>query len=142
MRVTRKTWPITALEPTAAIHFMKYLTVIGIIVFSVLLVGCGKKSVADKAKAAKINELSEPVGSIPKGSERATEVSEQDNGHVKELERENLDLKITNRGKDFLIEQIQKERNGFFDQLLTTNRKVGELEAKLLQLESKNPDPH
>jgi hypothetical protein len=53
------------------------------------------------------------------------------------LERENLDLKITNRGKDFLIEQMQKERTGFFDQLLTANRKVGELETKLLlQIES------
>jgi hypothetical protein len=47
-----------------------------------------------------------------------------------------LDLKIANRGKDFLIEQLQKERNGFFDQLLTANRKMGELEIKLLQLES------
>ena len=55
---------------------------------------------------------------------------------VKELERENLDLKIANRGKDFLIDQLQKERSEFFDQLLTVNRKVGELETKLLQLES------
>jgi len=62
------------------------------------------------------------------------------NNRVKELERENLDLKITNRGKDFLIEQMQKERNGFFDQLLTANRKVGELETQLLQLEPRNPD--
>ena len=38
--------------------------------------------------------------------------------------------------KDFLIDQMQKERNGFFDQLLAANRKVGELETKLLQLES------
>jgi hypothetical protein len=52
------------------------------------------------------------------------------------LERENLDLKIANRGKDFLIEQIQKERTGFFDQLLNANRKMGELETKLLQIES------
>jgi len=33
------------------------------------------------------------------------------------------------------IEQMQKERNGFIDQLLTANRKVGELETRLLQLE-------
>jgi hypothetical protein len=46
-----------------------------------------------------------------------------------------MDLKITNRGKDYLIEQWQKERNGFFDQLLAANRKVGELETRLLQLE-------
>jgi len=89
----------------------------------------------EKAKAAKINEPSEPVGSVPKDSERPNNTSETDNNRVKELERENLDLKITNRGKDLFIEQMQKERAGFFDQLLTANRKMGELEAKLLQLE-------
>jgi hypothetical protein len=90
----------------------------------------------EKAKVAKINEPSEPVGSIPKDSERAYDASEPDADRVKELERENLDLKITNRGKDYLIDQMQKERTGFFDQLLTANRKVGELETKLLQNET------
>jgi len=66
---------------------------------------------------------------------KADDASESDNDRVKELERENLDLKITNRGKDFLIEQMQKERDGFFNRLLTTNRKMGELETRLLQLE-------
>jgi len=88
----------------------------------------------EKAKAAKANESYEPVGSVPKDSERVNDASEPDSDQMKELERENLDLKITNRGKDFLIEQMQKERNGFFDQLLTANRKMGELETKLLQL--------
>jgi hypothetical protein len=94
----------------------------------------------EKANAAKINEPSEPVGSVPNHSEKANDASEPDNDRVKELERENLDLKITNRGKDLFIEQLQKERSGFFDQLLTANRKMGELETKLLQLESRNPD--
>jgi hypothetical protein len=51
-----------------------------------------------------------------------------------------MDLKITNRGKDFFIEQLQKERNGILDQLLPANRKVGELETKLMQLESPKTD--
>jgi hypothetical protein len=89
----------------------------------------------EKAKATKINESSEPVGSVRNDAERSKDASEPDNDRVKELERENLDLKITNRGKDFLIEQMQKERTGFFDQLLAANRKVGELETKLLQVE-------
>src|ERR1700722_1256336 len=42
---------------------------------------------------------------------------------------------VANRGKGLLIDQMQKERNGFFDQLLTANRKMGELETKLLQLD-------
>jgi hypothetical protein len=89
----------------------------------------------EKAKAVKTNESSEPFGSVPKIAERSKDISESDTGLVKELERENLDLKIANRGKDLYIEQLHKERNGFFDQLLTANRKVGELETRLLQLE-------
>jgi hypothetical protein len=61
--------------------------------------------------------------------------SETNSEQARELERENLDLNIANRGKDFLIEQMQKERTGFFDQLLAANRKVGELETKLLQIQ-------
>ena len=33
-----------------------------------------------------------------------------------------------------MIEHMQKERSDYFDQLLAANRKVGELETKLLQL--------
>lgn len=51
-----------------------------------------------------------------------------------ELERQIMDLKIANRGKDYLIAELKQEREGFFDQLLESSRKVGELETKLLQL--------
>jgi hypothetical protein len=88
----------------------------------------------EKAKAAKINGPSEPVGSARNDSERAKDVSESDESWVEELERENLDLKIANRGKDLFIARLEKERNGFFDQLLLANRKMGELETKLLTL--------
>ena len=92
----------------------------------------------EKAKAAKINEPSETFGSVPQTAAapgKARPVLEPDETRVKELERETLDLKIANRGKDYLIEQMQKERTGFFEQLLTANRKMGELETKLLQIE-------
>ena len=52
-----------------------------------------------------------------------------------------MDLKITNRGKDYFVEQLQKEREGFADerkdyveQLMRFNRRVGELEMKLNQI--------
>ena len=52
-----------------------------------------------------------------------------------------MDLKITNRGKDYFVEQLQKEREGFTDerkeyveQLMRFNRRVGELEMKLSQI--------
>jgi len=54
---------------------------------------------------------------------------------IQELERENIDLKIANRGKDYLIDQLKNERAGFFEKLLSTNRMVGQLETKLLQLD-------
>jgi hypothetical protein len=52
-------------------------------------------------------------------------------------------LKIANRGKDYFIEQLQKERESFalergdyIEKLMSYNRRLSELEAKLLQLES------
>ncbi len=103
----------------------------------------------EEAKAAKLNEPAEAFGKTPEAAEafrttphaaetgnKAESTSEAETSRVKELERENLDLKIANRGKDYLIDQLKDERTGFFEQLLTANRKVGELESKLLGLES------
>ena len=90
----------------------------------------------EKAKTDK-TPVSEPVGNVPKDSERPEPPFPHGSGsrEIKELENEIRDLQITNKAKDIVIEQMQKERNGFFDQLLAANRKVGELETKLLQLE-------
>jgi hypothetical protein len=93
----------------------------------------------EKAKAAKNKDASEPSGSVPPTAEtvRTTkQPAENDESRVKELERENLDLRIANRGKDYLIDELNKERKSFFDQLLSANRKMGELENKLLQIEA------
>ena len=69
--------------------------------------------------------------------------SEADSDDATELRKEIMDLKIANRGKDYFIEQLQKERESFanerkdyVEKLMTFNRKIGELEIKLLQLES------
>ncbi|MEI7534279.1 MAG: hypothetical protein WCK57_07895 [Verrucomicrobiae bacterium] len=53
---------------------------------------------------------------------------------IQELKWEILDLKITNRGKEYLIGELIKERKSFLDQLLAANRTVGQLETKLNQL--------
>jgi hypothetical protein len=100
----------------------------------------------EKAKVAKVNEPAEPSRTLPQDAESFRTIpndadtmnnaSATDESHIRELERENWDLKIANRGKDYLIEQIQKERTGFFDQLLNANRRLGELENKLLPIES------
>ena len=53
---------------------------------------------------------------------------------IQELKWEILDLKITNRGKEYLIGELIKERKSFLEQLLSANRTVGQLEIKLDQL--------
>ena len=101
----------------------------------------------EKAKAAKVNAPSEPQGSVPNTSERPAErrqpTSEAETDHVQKLEQEVMDLKITNRAKDMFISQFQKERESFdqerqnyVKELISANRKMGELETKLLQLEA------
>ncbi len=92
----------------------------------------------ENAKADKHKDPSEPFGNIPApaGKIRNLKPSADNESSLFELEREIQDLKITNRAKDIVLERMQKEREGFFDQLLAANRKVGELETKLLQIES------
>ena len=41
----------------------------------------------------------------------------------------------------FFIEQLQSERHDFFEQVASANRKVGELENRLLQLGTSNEKP-
>ena len=51
-----------------------------------------------------------------------------------------MDLKITNRAKEILIERMQMERDGFIEKLLISSRTVGQLETKLHQLDQHRPD--
>ena len=87
------------------------------------------------------NKSSEPSTSEAFGSlvthvkQLKPEVNSADDWKFRELERQIMDLKIANRGKDYLIDQLKSERSGFFERLLTANRKVGQLETKLNQLD-------
>jgi hypothetical protein len=100
----------------------------------------------EQAKFTKTQTLAEPFRNEPPVSESPQKArspaSEQGAEIVVELQKELLDLKIANRGKDYFIEQLQKERESFSEErkdyvekLMTFNRKVGELETKLLQIE-------
>jgi hypothetical protein len=101
----------------------------------------------EKAKAAKLNNAAEAFGKAPQAPEpfRTAQTtsepkaqnepdSEGAKSRILQLERENVDLKITNWAKDIAMERMQKEREKFFDQLIAASRKMGELENKLLQL--------
>ena len=46
-----------------------------------------------------------------------------------------MKLKITNRARDYVIEQLKQERQDYGGKLMSFNRKLGEFETKLLQLE-------
>src|SRR5256885_14425422 len=55
---------------------------------------------------------------------------------IKQLELENLDLKITNRGKDYFVEELKKQQEKFetirkemTQQLIDHSHRVGELEG-------------
>jgi hypothetical protein len=78
---------------------------------------------------------SETFGSSVAHVKHSGNATSSDDRKFQELEREMMDLKIANRGKDYLIGELNKERKSFFDQLLSANRKMGELETKLLQIE-------
>ena len=78
---------------------------------------------------------SEAFGSAVQHVKHPGNTAVVDEKKLQELERQIMDLKIANRGKDYLIGELNKERKSFFDQLLTSNRTVGQLETKLHQLD-------
>lgn len=78
---------------------------------------------------------------VPKRAE-AEDLPGKGSGRWEELERENRDLQITTRAKDYFIEQLQKDREAFarersalIDKLVASSERIGVLETKLLQLE-------
>ncbi|MEO7932806.1 MAG: hypothetical protein ABIT76_06585 [Chthoniobacterales bacterium] len=78
----------------------------------------------------------------PKAAESETRRAER-NEDSDSLEYKLRDLEISNRAKDYFIEQLQKERDTFNDErqqyvekLIGFSRKVGELETQLVQLDS------
>ena len=95
----------------------------------------------EQAKAAKTSDTTEPRGNIPKASETNTDAlphtrEASEDATIKTLEREMRDLRITNQAKDYYIDRLENEREGFVEKLMISSHRVGELEAKLLQLEA------
>ena len=71
---------------------------------------------------------------IPKRSEFPLRQNAESSDGVKELERQNRDLEINTRAKDYILERLEKERGQFVEKLVGMSRYVGELETQLLQL--------
>ena len=111
----------------------------------------------EKAKAAKANaeplpQPSEPFRTVPPDAEsfrttlnasepaRDRHPDDADDRELAELKKANTDLSITNRAKDYFIEQLKTEREHLTKQLVETSRQVGQLETKLLQIEGPEPE--
>lgn len=99
---------------------------------------------AAKAKVEPTPEVSAAFGKVPNDAEpfRTARNPSEDAAPDKataaeltELRKENFDLKIANRAKDYFVEQLQKEREGLLRQVVDSSRRVGQLETKLLQLD-------
>jgi hypothetical protein len=65
---------------------------------------------------------------------------------IKELELENIDLKIANSGKDYFIEELRNERERFeterkemVQQLIQHSHRVGELEGVIRHAQIEAP---
>jgi hypothetical protein len=65
---------------------------------------------------------------------------------IKELELENIDLKIANRGKDYFVEELRNERERFeaerkemVQQLIQHSHRVGELEGVIRHAQIEAP---
>lgn len=104
-----------------------------------------KKSADASAPSTTVPKPSEASATAPNGGDRKGEPPLQSSPEnikiIKELEKEIMDLKITNRVKDVVIEEFQKdrerfaiERHGFINKLMSFTRRIGQMETRLLQL--------
>jgi len=69
---------------------------------------------------------------LPHHAETPPRRDAESSDRVKELERQNRDLEIATRAKDFYLERLEKERGQYVEQLVGMSRYVGELETQLL----------
>jgi hypothetical protein len=70
---------------------------------------------------------------------KASGSSDSDGWYLDHLEKDLMDLKILNGGKNFLIDQLRKEREGLINRVVDFSRQVGQLETQVRQL-SAPPD--
>jgi hypothetical protein len=90
--------------------------------------------VEERAKQTATGSAPVAETEIPKHSATAPHSDATDSDRVKELERQNRDLEIATRAKDFYVERLEKERGQYVEQLVGMSRYVGELETQVLQL--------
>ena len=70
----------------------------------------------------------------PRHAEAPLRNDSESSAQIVELERQNRDLEIATRAKDYYLERLEKERGKYVEQLVDMSRYVGELETQLLGL--------
>jgi len=88
----------------------------------------------EQAKQAVTTSAPEQEAETPKRAETPPRHDSESNDRIKELERQNRDLEIATRAKDYYLERLEKDRDQFGEKLIGMSRYVGELETQLLQL--------
>ncbi len=88
----------------------------------------------ERAKQAVAGNAPVAETEIPHRAESTPRRDAEDSDRMKELERQNRDLEIATRAKDYYLERLEKERGQFLERLVGISRYVGELETQLLQL--------
>ena len=95
----------------------------------------------EQAKAAKSGQSPSEAGAAtpqPSEIENGTSRSRPNAGvgadNSTGSEKELMDLRILNRGKDYFIEQLQRERETMLEKLVSGSHRIGELETRLQQI--------
>ena len=96
-----------------------------------------------RAKKSTETPVSESFGNSVesvKHSQNTATVKATDERKVQELEREIMDLKIANRGKDYLIDQLKDERTAFLINSFPLIGQLANCKLSYFSLMSQNPD--
>jgi len=99
----------------------------------------------ERAKGARDSNGQKPPFTVRKDSEHQKSDGQTnedvDTENAKAVEQEVMDLKIMNKGKDYFIEQLRKEREffseerqGYVEKLMNFSRQIGELKTTVLRL--------
>jgi hypothetical protein len=92
------------------------------------------RAVEEESAKQSMSALADTDSEVRNRSERSSDGNSEHLVRVKDLERQNRDLEIATRAKDFYVEQLESERGQFVERLIGMSRYVGELQTQVLQL--------
>lgn len=91
-------------------------------------------SIPSETHAPKQSTPEQPPPSRPATNRTDNSGDTERDRELADLRNANFDLKITNRAKDFFIDQLQRERETLLRQVVDASQKLGRLESRLEHL--------